>query len=282
MTLRYRPAVLAQVRADGYDSLVVLAVIGALLVNLFFLFKVMPWDRPGSWRRIWILAAVASAMFIVSEAVILTDARISALDISHQVPLFVALLAGAAAFFLVYTDAFRAAERARVLSLTDQPTDLPNRRAFEERLRVAYERRERFTLVYMDLDGFKRVNDSLGHAAGDDVLRSTAGVLKLCIRQADLAARVGGDEFALLLANADPVTARIIAGRVIRGLQALALVLPDGAQVGASFGIATERDASDPAAAVAAADAAMYRAKREGGDRIAQAGPATDVAEMPA
>ena len=74
------------------------------------------------------------------------------------------------------------------------------------------------------------------------------------------------------LADADPVNARIIAGRVIKGLQALTVVLPDGARVGASFGIATHADAPDPAALVAAADAAMYRAKRDGGDRIAHAG----------
>jgi diguanylate cyclase (GGDEF)-like protein len=269
--LGYRPGMLAQVRSGEYDSLVVLAVIIALLVNVFFLFKVVPWDRPGSWRRIWVLATIASFMFIVSEAVILTDERITALDTSHQVPLFAALLAGAAGFFLVYTDAYRSAERARILALTDSVTDLPNRRAFEERVKLAYERHERFTLVYMDLDGFKQVNDALGHAAGDDVLRSVGGVLRLCIRQADIAARVGGDEFGLLLTNADPVTTRVVADRVLRGLEALSLVLPGGTKVGASFGIATDRDAAGPLEVVEAADAAMYRAKRQGGDRIASA-----------
>lgn len=263
---------LAQVVTDSYDSLVVLAVIVALLVNVFFLFKVVPWSRPGSWRRIWMLAAVASFMFILSEAVILTDDRMGALDVSHQVPFFAALLAGAAGFFLVYTDAYRSAESSRILSITDPLTELPNRRAFEERLRLAYQRSERFTLLYMDLDGFKRVNDELGHAAGDDVLRSVAGVLRLCIRQADIAARVGGDEFCLLLSNADLVSTRVVADRVLRGLQALALVLPTGAAVGASFGIATDRDGTGPQEVVAAADAAMYRAKRQGGDRIATAG----------
>jgi diguanylate cyclase (GGDEF)-like protein len=271
---------LAQVGRDSYDTLVVLAVVMTLLVNVFFLFKVVPWSRPGSWRLIWLLATVASMMFIVSEAAILTDERIAALDSSHQVPLFVALLAGAAGFFLVYTDAYRASERSRILALTDAVTDLPNRRAFEERLKVAYERRERFTLVYMDLDGFKLVNDRLGHAAGDDVLRSVAGVLRLCIRQADIAARVGGDEFALLLASADSVSARVIADRVLRGLQALSLLLPGGTKVGASFGIATDHDGADSLEVVAAADAAMYRAKRQGGDRIASVGP--DSKEAPA
>lgn len=272
---------LGEVRIDSYDTLVVLAVILALLVNVFFLFKVVPWQRPGSWRRIWVLAAVASFMFIVSEAVILTDESMGALDVAHQVPFFAALLAGAAGFFLVYTDAYRSSERARLLAATDSVTELPNRRAFEERLKIAYERGEKFTLLYMDLDGFKRVNDALGHAAGDEVLRSVAGVLRLCIRTADIAARVGGDEFCLLLANADPAATRIVADRVLRGLQALTLVLPDGARVGASFGIATQADATGPLEVVEAADAAMYRAKRQGGDRIATASAERSEAPTP-
>jgi len=250
-----------------YDELVVLAVILALLVNLFFLFRVVPWSRPGSWRRIWILAAVASMMFIVSEAVILTDGAITALDNLHQAPLFAALLAGAAGFFLVYTDAYHSVERSRVLALTDPITELPNRRAFEERLKLAFERHEHFALLYMDLDGFKQVNDKLGHAAGDEALGEVAGILRQCIRQADMAARVGGDEFCLVLGAADGGSTRIIADRVLKGLAAMSA--PRGIVVGASFGVATDADGGGPHEVVAAADAAMYRAKQQGGDRIA-------------
>jgi diguanylate cyclase (GGDEF)-like protein len=251
------------------DDLVVIAVILALLVNVLFLFRVLPWKKSGSWRLIFVLAAVASMMFMVSEAVILSDAEITALDTLHQVPLFVALLAGAAGFFLVYTDAYRAAERTRFLSLTDPVTDLPNRRAFEERLKLAYERRERFALLYLDLDGFKQVNDRLGHQAGDDVLRAVAGLLKQCVRVADLAARVGGDEFCLLLMAADAVTTRTVADRILKGLAVLSR--ERNVSVSASFGVATDADASGPHDVVAAADGAMYRAKRMGGDRIAYA-----------
>jgi len=253
--------------AESYNDLVVLAVIVALLVNVFFLFKVVPWSRPGSWRRIWVLAAVASAMFLVSEAAILTDYSLAALDSAHQVPLFGALLAGAAGFFLVYTDAYRAAERSRILALTDPLTELPNRRAFAERLKLAFERAEPFALLYVDLDGFKAINDRFGHAAGDEALREVAAILRQAVRQADMAARIGGDEFCLLLASADAASTRVVAERVLAGLRALAL--PQGAGLGASFGIATHHDASDPEAVVAAADAAMYRAKRQSGDHIA-------------
>jgi diguanylate cyclase (GGDEF)-like protein len=260
---------LRDVRVDRYDDLVVVAVIVTLLVNVFFLFKVMPWRRPGSWRRIWFLVAVASAMFITSEAVILTDGTITALDMAHQVPLFVALLAGATGFFLVYTDAYRSAERSRVLSLTDPVTGLPNRRAFEERLKLTYERHVRFALLYIDLDGFKQVNDKLGHQIGDEVLCQVGAVLGRSIRQADIAARVGGDEFCLLLSAADVDTTRTVAERVLKGL---AQISHDReVTIGASFGIATDADGAGPYEVVAAADAAMYRAKRQGGDRIAYA-----------
>jgi diguanylate cyclase (GGDEF)-like protein len=271
---------LRQLGSDGSDVLVVLAVIVALLVNLFFLFKVVPWSRPGSWRRIWLLAAAASVMFIVSEAVILTDANIGALDTVHQVPLFGALLAGATGFFLVYTDAYRSAERSRILSLTDPVTELPNRRAFEERLKLSFERHERFALLYVDLDGFKQINDLLGHQAGDDALREVGSILRQCVRQADMAARVGGDEFCLLLAAADAQSTRIVAERVLAGLAAL--VLPRGARVGASLGIATHEDGSDPHSVVAAADTAMYHAKRQSGPHIAYAPGAPRAAQTTA
>jgi len=251
------------------DDLVVIAVILALLVNVLFLFRVMPWKKPGSWRWIFALAAIASMMFMVSEAVILSDAEITALDTLHQVPLFVALLAGAAGFFLVYTDAYRAAERSRLLALTDPVTELPNRRAFEERLKLSYERHDGFALLYLDLDGFKQVNDRLGHQAGDDVLRDVAGVLRQCIRVADMAARVGGDEFCLLLAAADTTTTRTVAERVLKGLAGITRAR--GVTIGASFGVATDADGPGPHEVVAAADGAMYRAKRMGGDRIAYA-----------
>lgn len=257
------PAVLRELGVAAYNDLVVLAVIVVLLVNVFFLFKVVPWDRPGSWRRIWILATVASILFIVSEAAILTDVTLAAVDSAHQFPLFGALLAGATGFYLVYTDAYRASERSRILSLTDALTELPNRRAFEERLKLAYERGERFSLLYLDLDGFKGLNDRHGHAAGDDALREVGAILRQAVRQADMASRFGGDEFCLLLASADAVSTRIVAERVLGGMRAMPL--PPGATISASFGIATDRDGTDAASVLAAADAAMYRAKRATG-----------------
>ena len=256
-----------QTGASVDEGLVILAVIVAILVNLFFLFRVLPWARPGPWRIIWALAAMFSLMFILAEGSILTESAMSAADIRHQGPLFAALLTGAAGFFIAYTQGYGLAERQRTLSLVDSLTQLANLRAIEGRLRAAHANGEPFTLVYTDLDGFKRVNDRFGHAKGDEVLRGVADVMRQSVRGADIAARVGGDEFVLLLVKTDPAQAPIVVRRVLAGLRALDT--GDGQGLGGSFGIATAGDGAAPLEIVAAADAAMFRAKKAGGDRIA-------------
>ena len=247
-------------QAKAGDEVVALAVVVALLANLYFLYRVVPWKRPGSWRRIWLLASLATFMFLVAEAVTLLEVRMEALDHLHQIPLFGALLAAATGFFLVYTDGYRAAERSRVLALTDPLTGLPNRRAFEERLKIAFERSERFTVFYVDLDGFKLINDRLGHAAGDEGLRAVGTVLSGCVRAGDIAARLGGDEFGLFLAGEDP-DATTIVGERVRARVAEAS-LPGGAKVRASFGVATGREGGTPEQVLVVADGRMYEAKR--------------------
>src|SRR6185295_11997160 len=103
-------------------------------------------------------------------------------------------------------------------------TDLANRNCFQERLRVAVERsrverRFRFAVMYLDLDRFKMVNDSLGHPAGDELLKEVARRLSACVRPQDLVARLGGDEFAILLEQTGPGDDVMRLGR--RLLQAL-------------------------------------------------------------
>lgn len=256
-----------QLGATVDEALVILAVIVAILVNLFFLFRVLPWARPGPWRTIWALAAMYSLMFILAEGAILTEPVMTAGDVRHQGPLFAALLTGAAGFFIAYTQGYGLAERQRTLSLVDPLTQLANLRAVEGRLRAMHASGEKFTLVYTDLDGFKKVNDRYGHAKGDEVLRGVAEVMRQSVRGADIAARVGGDEFVLLLVKTDPAQAPIVASRVLAGLRALDT--GDGQGLGGSFGIATAGDGSTPLEIVAAADGAMYRAKKAGGDRLA-------------
>lgn len=266
-----------QLARDPNDALIALAAISPLLVGLFFLFRAIQWSKPGSWRKIWALGALASLLFIAAEGAVLTERDMQATSTSHQLPLFAGFLAAAGGFFLVYLDGYRATERARTLALSDPLTSLANLRAFQARLEVALERRETFSLAYVDIDGFKRVNDTLGHVRGDTLLRDVGGVFRRSVRQMDIAARIGGDEFALLLVNADPAQAEVVAQRVLAGLCEVSAGLPPGTVIGGSFGIATTADGHSARDLLESADRAMYRAKRAGGNRIAYASQAALV-----
>lgn len=251
------------------DPLVVLAIVDAVLVALFFLFRVLPWSRPGPWRTIWLIAAVTALLFIASELVALATAG-TALALEHQIPLFGAIFAVSAGFILVYLSGQRVTERALSLAETDPLTQLGNARAFDSRHAALHRRREPFALLYVDLDGLKRVNDGQGHAAGDELLRRTAGVLRSSLRRDDLAARLGGDEFGLLLRGADAGAAVAAGERIIAGLARSEAQGPSRAS--ASVGVVAEAQRLAPVEAIRAADQAMYRAKSAGGGRLALAG----------
>ncbi|WP_246688228.1 sensor domain-containing diguanylate cyclase [Methylobacterium sp. WL120] len=156
-----------------------------------------------------------------------------------------------------------AAEAARRRAEVDGMTGLANRMCFEDRL-AALCRAGAGLLVLVDLDGFKAVNDGFGHAAGDACLREAARRLAGLCRRADLVARIGGDEFAILLGGdcaadaAEALAARIV-GAVGRPMQVGGVTI----RVGASVGIAA-LVGGGPADAFARADAALYAAKRAG------------------
>lgn len=263
--------------SDGVETLVPVSVILALVTSMFFLFRAVPWRKRGPWRRIWILASISALMVMLAEVAAVTIEGTHASGVTFQAPIFVGVLAAAAGFFVVYTDALRAAESDRILSLSDARTGLPNARAFQERLRLSFEVRGRqpFTVMYADLDGFKKVNDVLGHGAGDDVLKRVAAIFREAVRQQDMVARVGGDEFAFVLPGAEAQAVRAIAERALRALDAMEL--SGGLRVGASFGAASSRQAADVAGIVALADQAMYTAKRAGGRRVGFAGSGSEM-----
>lgn len=157
----------------------------------------------------------------------------------------------------------------------DAITGLANRRQFDDELRRHLEHCERHgaigALLLLDLDNFKQVNDTLGHAAGDELLVSTAALLRAAVRRTDLVARLGGDEFALLLPRADEVVAESVAAAVVRLIEDHTASL-DGARrrVTASVGAVTFAAASEHAAdALALADMVMYDAKEAGRSRYA-------------
>ena len=126
-----------------------------------------------------------------------------------------------------------------------------------------------FAVLLLDLDHFKRVNDEHGHAAGDALLRAAGGVINASVRASDTAGRVGGEEFALFLPNADAQAAMAIARRLQRGIREIDLSREaPGLRVTASFGIDAAPGEASLEAALERADEALYRAKRAGRDRI--------------
>jgi diguanylate cyclase (GGDEF)-like protein len=172
-------------------------------------------------------------------------------------------------------------------ALQDPLTTLANRLLFEDRLQHAMARCERETdkrpqrklaVIFIDLDGFKPVNDSFGHLAGDVVLKDAAQRLLAAARPSDTVARVGGDEFLLLLEDLDGITdATGVASRIIEQL-GRPFELPTGhrPQISASLGIALYPDHAGTSKLVLNADAAMYAAKRGGGNTYAVYGPHMD------
>jgi diguanylate cyclase (GGDEF)-like protein len=156
------------------------------------------------------------------------------------------------------------------LAQTDSLTALANRRAFHDRLTLAFAASRRgakpFAVLYLDLDDFKAVNDTLGHATGDALLQEVVARLRTCVRETDLVARFGGDEFAILQTDVtDPVAIATLAEKIIRILAAPYTINGDELRVTASIGIAPYSDkVAGPEAMMMQADLALYRAKDDG------------------
>ncbi len=165
----------------------------------------------------------------------------------------------------------RQAAKLERLSRTDELTGLANRRAFEEQLENEVTRARRNSrpvcLLMLDLDDFKRVNDERSHAAGDEVLRSSAKALLDGIRDVDTCARIGGEEFVVVLPETDLAGAELVAEKLLQRIHERVL-FELGIDVTASAGLACLRSDESPAALLARADGLLYRAKREGKNRV--------------
>ncbi|MGE0546736.1 MAG: diguanylate cyclase [Kofleriaceae bacterium] len=165
--------------------------------------------------------------------------------------------------------------RLAQLAVTDGLTGLYNHRHFHERLALEVERSQRsglpLSLLMLDVDHFKRFNDSHGHPAGDEVLRQLARVLGDTRRANDVVARYGGEEFAVILVDTPKFTAAKVAERVRERVAThdFTEAAPKPGKLGISVGVATyPEDGGDAEALVRAADTALYAAKRAGRDRI--------------
>jgi diguanylate cyclase (GGDEF)-like protein len=169
----------------------------------------------------------------------------------------------------------RANDALAAMARTDALTDLPNRRALEDALKRCVARSARdgtwLALVAIDIDHFKKLNDTYGHAAGDAVLAAVGKALPLKCREGDVPARYGGEEFTLVLPGTDVPGSVVVAERVRRAVEALEIVYEGRTlRVTISVGVAA---ASGPAtqpysALMARADAALYRAKHSGRNRV--------------
>lgn len=167
----------------------------------------------------------------------------------------------------------RAEEELHHLAHHDPLTGLPNRLLFSDRMQQALDRAHReqrcCALLFMDLDGFKIINDTLGHSAGDGLLRVVAGRLRDGLRPGDTAARLGGDEFVYLAENIDsPEEAGVLAATLIGQVAQPVMVGGERLQISGSIGVSIfPDDGQDGHALLKAADTAMYSAKTQGRNR---------------
>ena len=139
-------------------------------------------------------------------------------------------------------------------------------------------------LLYIDLDGFKPVNDTYGHAVGDELLRTLGARMKQVMRETDIVARVGGDEFGVLLADLDEVSRSYIVACKLLDMLSQPVVSKRGTHhVGASIGISTyPDDGDDPQTLVRRADSAMYRVKQSGPGGVAFYSTRSELRTQPA
>jgi diguanylate cyclase len=162
--------------------------------------------------------------------------------------------------------------RLRDLSQHDELTGLYNRRYVMVRLEEELNRGKRkpgsAALAMIDLDGFKRVNDELGHDAGDAVLKAVASALLTATRKIDVVARYGGDEFVILLPNTEPDGARAVSVRMLDQARDAARRVCPQIPVSASIGTTALREIDDAAETLRRVDEQLYAAKRAGGDRV--------------
>jgi diguanylate cyclase (GGDEF)-like protein len=157
----------------------------------------------------------------------------------------------------------RSLDEARRLAATDPLTGLPNRRSFQLATQAELDRNQVLTMVYLDVDGFKAVNDNHGHTAGDALLTTIARELQVSMRSQDFVARLGGDEFALLLPGVTSEEGIELANRVRATLDRV--MLRGGWPVSFSMGVLTVRGPGGRFDALLRhADAQMYAAKRAG------------------
>ena len=181
------------------------------------------------------------------------------------------------------TERHRAEEKMRHLAHHDILTGLPNRGLFCDRLNhalaTARRHHNRAAVMFLDLDNFKAINDSLGHDVGDCVLKTAAERIRGCLREEDMVARLGGDEFSVLISKAsDDESIALVAEKIVQAVLEPMIVAGQSLQVSASIGVSIyPEDALDAKTLLERADSAMYRVKKSGRNRYQFYKPDTAV-----
>jgi diguanylate cyclase (GGDEF)-like protein len=178
----------------------------------------------------------------------------------------------------------RQADKLALLSETDSLTGLLNARGFAARLRHEIKRSRRYqeplALLFIDLDGLKQVNDRHGHRAGSDAIRQVGTIIRAELRDSDVGARWGGDEFTVVVPNTSSTAAESLANRIRSRVEAHADPWPMTVSIGvASFSANGEDAPAESARLLRAADAAMYAAKRRGKNTVVVS-PERSVADL--
>jgi diguanylate cyclase (GGDEF)-like protein len=286
LATRYRAGWLRRphIRPDAIALLALLAAVALVAFSVedalvYFVFPVVFWiafrlQQPGIVVAGLIVAGLAIWFTSEGEGPFVggsADAELLRAQTFVGVATITGLLAAA-----LMTERARDAEQLRHLADHDQVTGLINRRAFEDELERWLRHSSRYgvpgSVLVIDVDNFKSVNDSLGHPAGDDLLRRLGGALRRRLRETDVVARWGGDEFVVLLPWAGAQRGRMVARVLLEELRAAGSDALEGRAepVSVSIGVVSFEtpDGTGPDDLLARADTTMYAAKREGGDGV--------------
>lgn len=277
--------ILAEALGGAFGSEQLAIVIGTAISGCLYVAAAIEFRRArgeqlgGLWPMICVLSVFAIALFLASIGFSIAPRYLPTPSIGwfgtiHFVGLAYAMV-GAISLVMMLKERSEGVYKAA--ALTDPLTGLANRRAFMDRTQRAFDRNvaddKSISLLAFDLDRFKTINDTFGHPVGDQVLRIFADGLSRTLRPADVAARIGGEEFVVMLPSCSIQTALVIAERIRASFQANALFVT-GQRVAAtvSVGVATSLGrAGDLVSVLASADDALYRAKALGRNRIMQA-----------
>jgi diguanylate cyclase (GGDEF)-like protein len=216
----------------------------------------------GQFGHKWIFETVddAGILLVLKEGRELDDAEMAIINDS------LTILAESLQRGLEYEDLF---ERAS----SDPLTGLSNRRVFDRRINGMMDSATRYkhplTMLSLDLDHFKDINDNLGHQVGDEVLKSVAEVLAAAVRSTDLLVRMGGDEFLLVLDNTDRQQGRILAERLVKKIDDLDVRVSEFVKLGVSIGLAQMEPGESLRSWLERTDDILYHAKAQGRARVA-------------